>query len=232
MGASRSRKVRQWRIDLHTIFGEIVGMYHDRRIYAEVSEVHSRNPALHVDRFFCAWLSRNYGAGLAVAIRRQTDRSGDVISMGKLLEDLERNVDLLTREWFVTEHLKRASADDRTYWEHAANREFDEFAPHAAAHASAALIREDQDRLQGVASRVRIFVNKRLAHSTRNYETSVTMKDLHTALDVLGELLKRYHHLLEQAALSSTEATIPTDWKAVLRMPWIPPGKISPSGFE
>lgn len=227
MGTNKFGKIPQWRIDIHTIFGEVVGMNHDRYIYNEVSEIRSQNLALHVDRFLWTWLSRNYAAGLAVGIRRQADHSSDVISLGKLLEDLERNADSLTREWFIAEYLKRDPARDRTHSEQAADREFDEFAPRGATFASAALIRSDQDRLQGVAGRVRLFVNKRLAHSTRDFETSVKMKDLDDALDVMGELLKRYFHLLEQESLISAEVAITTDWKAVLRIPWIPPAKVS-----
>ena len=123
----------------------------------------------------------------------------------------------------MNEYVANAPANDKAYWKHAANQDFDKFAPNGASSPSVSLIHADQDRLQAVVARVRHFVNKRLAHhSTKGYQGPVTFKEIHEALDELGILLQRYSLLLKHAGLLAAEPIIQADWKAVLRVPWIP----------
>jgi HEPN superfamily AbiU2-like protein len=214
--------VREWRNQLHTIYEDVVGLHHSRHLLQDVREIYEGNPALQRDHVFINWLTQNYAAAMAVGIRQQADRSDDAISMANLITDLEINADKLTRAWFVGEYLRRAPENDKAYWEYSANKDFDQFAPNGAAYASVGLLQDDQSKLQSIANDVRLFVNRRLAHqSLKQVVQPITLKDLRAALDQFGELLKRYHLLLEQAGLSGAEPTIQTDWKAVLRVPWI-----------
>jgi hypothetical protein len=216
------KRVREWRNQLHTIFEDVLGLHHSRHIFRDARAIYEANPVLQCDYLFINWLTKNYAESLAVGIRRQADDRRDVISLARLLLTLEAHARKLTRAWYVSESLRRAPRDDRLAWERNANRVFDEFAPAGAPYVSTLLIKRDQRLLQSIDNSVGDFVNRRLAHhSARDKPEAMTVLNLHTALDQVGELLKRYHLLLEQAGLTGAEPTIQTDWKAVLRVSWI-----------
>lgn len=217
-------QILTWRQEYETIYNDVVDLHHKRHIFRDTMAIIERNPALRAEGgyVFENWLVENYAVTLAVGIRRQGDRASDVISTAKLIADIENNATVITRDWFVNEYLVNAPANDKAFWKHAANEDFDKFAPDGAASPSVSLIRADQDRLQSVVGRVRHFVNKRLAHySTKGYQGPVTFKEVHEALDELGVLLQRYSLLLKQSGLLAAEPIIVEDWRAVLRVPWI-----------
>ncbi len=102
-------KIQEWRQSLEVIYQDVVNLHHNRRVFREVRAIIDANPALQTDHTFWNWLVENYAAAIAVGVRRQADRDPDVISMAKLLDDLEKNAVLLTRDWFVAEYtLKRS----------------------------------------------------------------------------------------------------------------------------
>jgi HEPN superfamily AbiU2-like protein len=216
-------QIKAWRNQLRIIYEDVVGLHHSRRVLRRAREIYRANAALQTDHFFIAWLTKNYAEATAVGIRRLTDDRRDVVSFWRLLLDLEKHATILTREWYVNESLRRAPANDLAWWRVHANAEFDLFGPNDALHASPALIRQDRDKLDTIARLARDFVNAKIAHrSVKDFDEAVTLTDLSDTLDHLGELLKRYHLLLEQAGLLTAEPEIPTDWEWVFRTAWLP----------
>ena len=50
---------------------------------------------------------------------------------------------------------------------------------------------------------------------------TLTLKDVHDAIDVIRDLFKRYYNLLTASSYGSLVPLIQHNWKAVFREPWL-----------
>ena len=48
-----------------------------------------------------------------------------------------------------------------------------------------------------------------------------TLDEVHDAIDLIGELFKKYGHLLTGGGWASLTPVLQHDWEAVFRIPWI-----------
>ena len=217
----RSSLIRKWRKWLRRISRDVVDLHHRRHIFREVGDIFDNNMELRENDTFEEWMATNCLWTLALGIRRQADRSGDAVSIRRLLAELEGNAAIVTRKWFVAAYVRKSPA--RPELPDEANRTFDQFAPHRGTHLAIKLIRADQRRLQNAVRRVRLFVSRRLAHqSTRGIgRRPVTVREVNAALDEVGRLYQRYALLLNQAAPGTLEPIIQGDWQIPFRVPWI-----------
>ena len=53
----------------------------------------------------------------------------------------------------------------------------------------------------------------------------MTLEEIHAAIDMIGDLFKKYYNLLTAGSYVQLEPVMQTDWKAVFRVPWMSPGK-------
>jgi hypothetical protein len=90
-------------------------------------------------------------------------------------------------------------------------------------------------RLIEGSEQVKKHVDKHIAHSEDRgpdpkdpgptpVEATLTLNDIHDAIDLIGEVFTRYYSLFEAASMVTLEPVIQHDWKAVFREPWSPPG--------
>jgi hypothetical protein len=114
----RDSKIEKWQMWLdENIRQEVVGMFHHRYVYRTVAEVVDRHGSLPPSSFF-DFIRDTYGATQSIAVRRQAETSGRVISLGRLLREISDDPDRLTREWYLT----LWDEDDQAY----AQRSWDE----------------------------------------------------------------------------------------------------------
>jgi hypothetical protein len=52
---------------------------------------------------------------------------------------------------------------------------------------------------------------------------TLTLEDVHRAVDVIGELFQRYYTLFTAASMIELVPVIQHDWRAVFRQPWMRP---------
>ena len=84
--------------------------------------------------------------------------------------------------------------------------------------------RADLAALTQGASKVRAYVDERVAHSdSRPSQDFPTFDDLHGAMDQIGKLFTKYALLLTAAGYVDLVPVIQHDWMAVFRQPWMPP---------
>ncbi len=89
--------------------------------------------------------------------------------------------------------------------------------------ADPALVRADIDQLSTTAAQVRSYVNKYLAHIDQSPKLPIpAIAVVDTAVQVLGDLLKKYTLLLKNADLR-VEPMVLFDWASVFQEPWAPP---------
>lgn len=156
-----------------------------------------------------------YTVTQAVAVRRQLDRDQRSVSLANLLADMAEHADVMTR----ARHL--ALWGDGEDWQEPANRNFDRFSTEAAL--DPAVPSADLAELESVAEIMRRYVNKAVAHLDQDgLDELPTYSDLNAAIDLIGELLRKYTSLLEATIIGELEPVIQYDWKAPFRHPWLP----------
>jgi hypothetical protein len=163
---------------------------------------------------FVRWVGGLYAIAQAVVIRRQST-TGDHISFGNLLRDIERHPEALTREW----HIARYEPSPAPTW---AADDFDKFAGTGELHVDPGIVRADHDALKAISRKIITYVDKFVAHIDATPPLlQVTYGDLHEVLDEFDRLLKRYVLLLRAAGLITTTPVDQSDWTLPFYRAWL-----------
>jgi hypothetical protein len=223
--AKPDSRIDKWIRWLDRIEPEVVDeIATNRALFREVSEVLDANPEIPGSDFFAYWAG-NYGRSQAVAVRRQTDISGQSITLGRLLVEIRANRQLLTRERYVGMyewgHQSRGDGDfDAFAYLDPENHQPDE----TGNELSERRIGDDIERLNNSADVIRHHVDRVIAHADqRPPPYSPTFADLDEAIDVILELVMRYSQLLTGKGYVTLEATPQFDRLAPFRVAWIEP---------
>jgi hypothetical protein len=213
---TRARASR-WTGWLDTIWNDVIPMMAARQIWRGYMHLVRANPSAQKPDTFHSWITSNYMRNQGVGIRRQTDLRTDVVSLGRLLSEVEQFPQVLSRSRYIA--LYPANDVDE------ANRDFDTHVGPGRDHPEAADVAQDRGRLAQSAQPVRHWVNKQVAHWDDGVFTdTITLEQIHTALDDVFELADRYSGLLT-ASMMVKRVTL-LSWERVLtNEAWqVPPG--------
>jgi AbiU2 len=221
MTDQRIEKWTRW-ID-GTIKNNVITMHLQRHAWREVSKILQDNGQLP-ESYWWQFMRETYGHSQAVAVRRQADTHKDVASLGKLLVEIRDDPSSLTRELWLGLWKDLSDPIDRHFAEKAWA---DQYGASVGTHLDPAIPTADFDALAAAATDVRKWVNKHVAHadaSAVSASVTLTLKDIHDAVDVIGRLFQRYYTLFTAASMIELVPILDPRWKAVFREPWIRPG--------
>jgi hypothetical protein len=87
------------------------------------------------------------------------------------------------------------------------------------------VVQSDIDRLKAAAQATKKYTNKYIAHLDRHPTTVPvpTLLEIEEAIDLIGELLRKYTMLLTGADLK-LGINVLFDWTTVFTVPWVPAG--------
>jgi hypothetical protein len=169
-------------------------------------------PPSSIFRAFGQW----YAESQMAAVRRQVDRRQDTVSLWRLLDEIARYPEVMTR----TRHVALWDADEDLQAQ--AHQSFDQFAGAGRERLDPASVRADRDRLRKEATIVVNHANEVIAHAAEKRTSQVpTYGEMNDAIDEIGSLVQKYRSLLKAASLSFLVPIIPDDWKAPFRRPWL-----------
>lgn len=207
------KRYQRWVEWLEVVRNETLSLFLNRDYWNGLGEM-TRNNDLPESSFFPA-LSRWYVTTQAVAIRRQVDTRRDVVSLLRLIKDVAAHPDVMTRERHV------ALWGDDSDLQHEGHRNFDRLSGGADRIPKRAM-RADSDRLIETSRPVEVLVNEAYAHRReRPRNEKVTYAQLNAAIDVIGELLRKYTSLIRASAFATLVPVDQGDWKAAFRVPWL-----------
>ena len=199
-----------------TIEGDLFGLRAARRVWEGFQTIVYVAPdeakkygTFHT--FFDQSLIRSQGLG----VRRQVEVRGDAVSLGRLLDRIAKNPQVVTRERYLA-RLYPNTAD-------LGNEFFDELVGSGAEVLDAAMPTAHLDALETETEDVREWVNKELAHYDRRtgqFSERLTFGDVHRGIDLLFETMNYYQQLLLGRTVAGT-IDMPA-WEAVFRVAWIP----------
>lgn len=155
-----------------------------------------RNRGVHVPTDAPARLWRWHAASLCLAVRRQSDLDDRVVSLARLLKQLESGAHRVTRRTFVRRagngHLRRLAHVGFSTWSR-----------RTRTHLDPAIPRRDLDKLRALTGNVRQFVNQYVAHSQGNGPSRwPSLKEMSRALRSVEKMALRYYTLLTGSAIA------------------------------
>lgn len=201
-----------WRMWLGAIQQDVQRMHFGRTIWRRLVGIVNENEELRAHATFPQWITTNYAAAQSLAIRRQTDKRTDSISLRRLLMELEAQPEVVTRDRFVRVNCGGSERIAADLWPPLADP--------SGVHLGPAVVRADLDELLTTAATVERFASKRLAHwDVDEWMTPVTYGELHDCVDAVGKLLERYSGLLT-GTTQGADPIMPVGWDRVFWRQW------------
>jgi hypothetical protein len=212
-------RFQRWQQWIEEICNQVTSLFAFRHIYKVVRQIVVSNPRLReTPSIFWWWLDYAYGTTMLIGLRRLVDRSKEAISLYRLLDDIRKHPEALSRERYrrLLESLRKQQ-DDVVQ---TANAVFDELCGRGKPHIDPKSVDEDLTRLDEAARKVRELADKRVAHYDQKSPQSLpTHKDIDECLDLIGEIVRKYHRLMKGGVITLMPV-IADDWTAIFKIPW------------
>jgi len=151
---------------------------------------------------------------MTIGVRTLVDWHVNSISLVKLMQEIRDHPEVISRRRYTAKY---------TGWLRPhGHSDFDRFAGHGKNQIDAKLIERQRKNLIASQRKIRTFVNKHIAHTSKNRMRNLpTYADLDVCVDLLEDLAKKFTLLIEQKGLTDVVPVIQYDWKAPFRVPWI-----------
>jgi hypothetical protein len=234
---------QKWTGWIDAIHRDITDLVIGRHIFWEVQDIIKANAKIQKPSSFYGWLGMTYAAWGPMGVRRQLDMDTRSISLRRLLTEMARTPQIVSRPRYVTTYATKllgtsdpspsipepenerqggAYALGRSEAEDIANKSFDDYAGQGKQHISEDGIKRDLAELQSRSHKVERFATKKVAHlDERPPATLPTFDELDACVDLLEQLVLKYEMILKTSAPQSLLPTWQYDWKAIFREPWI-----------
>lgn len=213
-------QIKQWcdwlQGDLSQQINDIIYQRSAFKSWNDILEKANRNSGL-----FGEWVNINYLTSLAVEIRRMYDKSKkkQTRSLWKLLTDIQKNIHLLTHEWWASRYSAsslKSYLDDDHFKQYL--QEFNDFSCEIG-HLDPKIVDKDKIILDQVAKKVKPYVDKYIAHLDADRKSSgLTVRGLHDAADLVCEVYYRWKYLI-----CSVNPSVPSvgAWENAFTESWI-----------
>jgi len=171
-------------------------------------------PEARKNATFVWWIRWNYARAQGLAVRRQTDPRGDVVSLARLIDSVWRYPTTMSRERFraLPGHDDFPLADG---W-------FDDLAGRGGDYIDPRIPAGDFEELHAKTAKVRKWVNTSVAHLTAKGRPreAPPLPEVHDSIDAIVGLFVKYMNLIQGVLVD--RSVVMTPWPAVFRVPWIP----------
>jgi hypothetical protein len=193
-------------------------LHADRQIWRDMTAMLEANDRIPERDFIKHWITQQAVAALAMGIRRQNDERSDVVSLARLLREIQSNPHVITRERFMS-----VCSPDNKNVRAVVDQNFDEWAGPGGSQIDPERVETRLDQLQTTVQKIVHHVNKKLAHTDEGDPPSgFTFDELDAAMKETGDLLIDLHLLLKCVALVSADPTIQVPWRRAFSVPWLP----------
>ena len=208
---------RRWRRWIKRLEPEVKELVVSMHIFTETRAIVAANREIQTPDEFHDWWSRNYAWAASVRVRQVCDVDPRSVSLVRLLKDIARTPGSITRRCFARPY--------RAEIQWVAERRFDTIAGKGAVRLPASVPAKDLKQLRQAESRIRVFVNKQVAHLDRMNRRRKLPKysELHGAITLIERLYVKYERLLLSRGPGKLLPTWLDDWRSVFRKPWLPP---------
>lgn len=246
-----SPKLKKWLTWMATIHNEIQGLVVDANMFWEVQDIIRANPRIQKPNAFYRYLGRTYLSHALAGLRRQVKPQKDSISFAGLLEDIAKNPEILSRDYYrslcafpdgpdisqiETEGRKELAEIGITGTSQLKDLiKMDDFAPYAdvsGKHVCPKMVEDDLKRLKSSVEIHEEYTDKRIAHWDKDDpEVIPTFGELDDCIKLLDETYVKYHLLFHAESIDTLMPTYQYEWKTIFLEPWLKTGFGSAKGI-
>lgn len=211
-------KFKKWFRWIEIIHKEIQrNLSWNRHVFRKVRKIIKNNPKMPKQNKFYVFLGDAYGTLVLMAIRRQVKSKKDSISLARLLEEIYKKPEILSRERFV--NLYKEKGED----ENIASEHFDALVGKGRNFVDPDQVCSDLDELRQKSKKIEKIVDKRLAHYDRGAINinNITFEEIDESIDFLEKLLKKYYYLIRAIDKKHIlPETLFEEWMAIFDETW------------
>jgi hypothetical protein len=220
-------KIDKWLKWLNLLDKYIYELLWSRYIFLQLQTIIKNNQNLHDDDYFFEWICINFSKSVSVAIRLQLECKSSVITLGRLLFEIQQSPDILTLKRFeslFTDGYTQDTDKERVFYsvrQKIARREFKTFGGKVVKHVDPVIVCQDVAKLHTACSPIKQYVNKRVAHhDKKKFLAFPSYNELFISIDTIVEVYKKYTHLLRGIPYEVKIQPL-WDWKDIFKVAWI-----------
>ena len=216
--ANLDPKLRKWSNWIAVIQDDVTQLVMAKDIFWSVQNLIKENPAIHTPSIFYWYMGNTYVAYALTGIRRQVKAQKDSIALKQLLTEIVQDPDKVSRRYYRSLYTDPDKA-------HFADGHFDRFcAAPGDPHISAAMVKDDLNKLVASAATCEDLADKRIAHRDKRAPSALpTFKEADKAIDTIHELCLKYRLVLLADYQTSLLPTYQYDWQEVFDHAWRQP---------
>lgn len=206
------QKLEKWLRWLDIIQKDTEDLLDKRHIFSGYIEIVKNNTNIQDPSDFHWWVRDNYVASIAMCIRRQVDTDPDVITLGKLLKEIQNEPQVITKAWHRSLY-KNLGPDmaDKDFEDIAGNGIF--FDP--------AVAERDLKKLVDLAENITKFADRTIAHNSKQPIPVVKFRDLDAFIEEFEKMLIKYILLFTGSGYIGILPTRQYDWEKIFYHKWI-----------
>jgi len=225
MNPQKLEKWNHWLGDANSdgsIAHELANLAVIREIHSGLKQMVDNNNNIQKHSAFYSVMQITYPQSALMCIRRQVRRDNDSKSLILLADDILKNSEQITKEFYSDLYAINRADEEREQWKRLGERDFvkyfggslgDCLDPH--------IIEQDIQQLVKIFDDSSGFIDRRLAHLDRRGPTNIPMySEIESWCDDLNEILRKYM-LLIRAIGYKVEPVLEHDWKSIFRTAWL-----------
>jgi hypothetical protein len=200
-------KWQRWIGEIHKDAEEILENQHNFSVYTEIV---NNNTEIQSPSDFHWWIRNNYVSSIAMSIRRQAEwKDPDILSLGKLLHELQIEPEVLTRKWYQDTFSYDWSGSDFT---HNAG---------TGVHFDPEVARKDLEALGNLSQNITQYADRKIAHRSRQPIPIVTFNEANSFIEEFERILKKYIILFTAKGFTGIRPIPQYDPEEIFTKPWI-----------
>lgn len=204
------QKLEKWRRWIEIIHKDAEDMLESQYIFSVYIEIVKNNQMIQSPSDFHWWIRKNYVSHIAMSIRRQAEwKDPDIISLGKLLHEIQKNPEVITRKWYQDTFNYDWSGSDFTNVAGTGNQ----FDPEIA--------RKDLAKLTGLTEKIGKFGDRRIAHNSKQPVPEVKFEEVDNFIKEFEAVLKKYILLFTASGYTGIRPIPQYDIEEIFTHAWI-----------
>jgi hypothetical protein len=207
-------KLKKWIEWLKIIESEIYDLIITKDIFWQVQDLIKKNKKIQEPGVFNKYMGDTYISHVIIGIRRQVKEDNQSISFARLLLDINKDPEKVTRDYLVSLY-KGSAVED------IADNDFDQFCGENRSYISHKMVKADLNSFIQAANKCEEFADKHIAHrDKRDPKRLLKFEDVDDCIDCFDKLYCKYHLLFHAEWIDSLQPSYLIDWKAVFDHPW------------
>jgi hypothetical protein len=180
-------KLQKWIKWLDVIKVEISELLIGRNIFWQMLELIESNQVSKGKLILGHYLCSSYVSHVVMGIRRQIKIHRDSISFASLLEEIIKNPELISREYFKGLYINSPIANK-------ADDHFNEYSMDVYDHIDPKIVNSDLEHLKKYWATIKCLSDWRLAHrDKKNFKSVPQISELESCIETFEILCRKYH---------------------------------------